>query len=220
MGEGWHLDFAMRHWQKWRIWINKVKSWKEADQRSRGKRMDSIYETEERWAPTHLGFWWCPNACRLWVFSALTVSQFSFCKIMLAWLCWFTGLFRLFMERAWWDHLIFVLIFPSPSLSHLIKAFLSLTCSATTMVLSRSAMLQVIKPRYPETSGMWMHKISAPVQEMKKDKLKKGGCTFPLTLMWLHPCLWCLNSLCSCVTSELPTWGTVPGHSVQTSSQT
>lgn len=38
------------------------------------------------------------------------------------------------------------------------------------MVLSRSAMLQVIKPLYPEKSGIW---ISAPVQEMKKDKLKR-----------------------------------------------
>lgn len=45
-----------------------------------------------------------------------------------------------------------------------------------------------------------MHKIniSAHMQGKKKGKHKPRGSTFSLNLVWLHPCLWCLNSLCSC----------------------
>lgn len=43
-----------------------------------------------------------------------------------------------------------------------------------------------------------MQQVLAPMQGKKKDENKqRGSVTFLLTLMWLHPCLRCLNFCCS-----------------------
>lgn len=61
-------------------------------------------------------------------------------------------------------------------------------------------LLQIIKS--PVTQGDFRHMdaqdLSTYAREKIKDKHKQRERTFPLTVMWLHPYLWYLNSLCSC----------------------
>lgn len=156
----WHLeilvriDFAVGLWRKWRIWINKVKSRRLEGGRSKIKREEDgqCLWNRRKVSTNPCGFlvmFQSLQAASVLCSSVLTVPQFDFSKRMVAWLCGFTGLFRLFMERASWHHLVFGLIFPSPSLPHLIKTFLSLTCNVTTMVLRRSAVTNYKIPCYP-----------------------------------------------------------------------